>query len=573
MEAMQNGETSPRSMEVMHVVKRSGGREEISFDKITKRIRSLSSELKVDPTRVSQKVIENVKDGITTKELDEVSASVAAHMALEHPDYTDLAGRIAVSNHQKNTLPSFYKTMKILYEATNLSDQPSPIISKELWDTTKKHRREIEEAIDYERDYLYDYFGFQTLTRAYLLKYKGKILERIQHMWMRVALGIHGTDLQAAFESYELMSKKFFTHATPTLYNAGTPKPQLSSCFLLECEDSIEGIFKAVTQCANISKWAGGIGMHIHDIRCKGSPIYGTNGVSNGLIPLARTLNAVSRYIDQCHAPDSIVWTSRGFSEISQLTYTDQLLGGDGKYHDIVKILEHDYDGDLIEMTMSSGHSSKCTPGQQYLVSRTYKASEFPSEDKAIYLEANELLEGDYIVTKNPTFVRDIQEWGTDDCYVLGLLMRSNTTSNRFHVVGNTEETLFLSSYLDERTIPYDKGEDGIWWSSHRMFPYTTNTIRTGKSGRVILPDGALHLPAAKARRLLDGMGPNTNYHNLDNVEYLEAITTPISYSKVATIQAHKKAMTKVYDVVLKDIDSYMTIIGLAHHGIADVSS
>ena len=216
---------------VMHVIKRNGVREEISFDKITKRIKSLAADLKVDPTRVSQKVIENLSDGITTKELDDVSASVAAHMALEHPDYSDLAGRIAVSNHQKNTDKSFYKTMKTLYEATDINDQHSPIISKELWDVTKKHKKEIEDAIDYERDFLYDYFGFQTLTRAYLLRYRGKIMERVQHMWMRVALGIHGIDIESALESYHMMSSKLFTHATPTLYNAGTPRPQLSSCF------------------------------------------------------------------------------------------------------------------------------------------------------------------------------------------------------------------------------------------------------------------------------------------------------------------------------------------------------
>ena len=231
----------------MEVVKRNGTRETISFDKITKRIRSLGKNLQIDPLKISQKVIENLYDGVSTSELDELTAQQAASMCLEHPDHSMLAGNVASSNHQKNTSNSFFKTMKMLYEATDINDQHSPIISKELFDVVKKHKKEIEDAIDYERDFLYDFFGFQTLKRSYLLKVKGEPVERVQHMLMRVSLGIHTTggsvDLQSALETYDLMSRKMFTHATPTLFNSGTPKPQLSSCFLLGMEDSIEGNF------------------------------------------------------------------------------------------------------------------------------------------------------------------------------------------------------------------------------------------------------------------------------------------------------------------------------------------
>ena len=285
---------------LMKVLKRDNSTEPVSFDKITKRIKSLSNNLNVDHIKVSQKVIENIYDGVTTYELDELSAQIAAGMSVENPDYSQLAGRITCSNYQKRTPKSFFKVMKMLYEYRDKNNQSAPLISKELFDIVKKNKKIIEDAIQHERDYYYDFFGFKTLYRSYLMKVNGIPMERIQHMWMRVALGIHGEDINSAIETYNLMSEKYFTHATPTLFNAGTTRPQLSSCFLIAMQDdSIPGIFNTLNQCAQISKWAGGIGLHIHNIRAKGTHIRGTNGTSNGIVPMLKVFNHTARYVDQ----------------------------------------------------------------------------------------------------------------------------------------------------------------------------------------------------------------------------------------------------------------------------------
>ena len=285
---------------LMKVLKRDNSTEPVSFDKITKRIKSLSNNLNVDHIKVSQKVIENIYDGVTTYELDELSAQIAAGMSVENPDYSQLAGRITCSNYQKRTPKSFFKVMKMLYEYRDKNNQSAPLISKELFDIVKKNKKIIEDAIQHERDYYYDFFGFKTLYRSYLMKVNGIPMERIQHMWMRVALGIHGEDINSAIETYNLMSEKYFTHATPTLFNAGTIRPQLSSCFLIAMQDdSIPGIFNTLNQCAQISKWAGGIGLHIHNIRAKGTHIRGTNGTSNGIVPMLKVFNHTARYVDQ----------------------------------------------------------------------------------------------------------------------------------------------------------------------------------------------------------------------------------------------------------------------------------
>ncbi|GAF99982.1 unnamed protein product, partial [marine sediment metagenome] len=236
---------------------------------------------------------------VKTSELDELASELCASMIIGEPEYGILASRIIISNHHKNTSPSFSETIHILYN--NITNQEkSPLISKELYDTVIKNKNKLNDKINYDRDYNFDYFGFKTLERAYLMKSNGKVIERPQQMIMRVALGIHGKDFKDALNTYELMSKQFFIHATPTLFNSGTPRPQLSSCFLLAMKsDSIDGIFKTVSDCANISKWAGGIGLHIHNIRCKDSPIRGTNGISNGIVPMLRVFNNTARYVDQ----------------------------------------------------------------------------------------------------------------------------------------------------------------------------------------------------------------------------------------------------------------------------------
>ncbi|KNE59053.1 ribonucleoside-diphosphate reductase large subunit [Allomyces macrogynus ATCC 38327] len=289
---------------VMLVVKRDGRKERVAFDKITARIAKLCYGLNteyLDPAAVAQKVVQGVYNGVTTVELDNLAAETAAYLTTTHPDYAVLAARIAVSNLHKETKKQFSSVMTDLFEYVNpINDKPSPMISAETYALIQKHADRLNSAIIYDRDYNYNFFGFKTLERSYLLKINGKVAERPQHMLMRVAVGIHGEDIEKAIETYNLMSEKYFTHASPTLFNAGTPRPQLSSCFLVSMkDDSIEGIYDTLKTCAMISKSAGGIGLNVHCIRASGSYIAGTNGYSNGLVPMLRVFNNTARYVDQ----------------------------------------------------------------------------------------------------------------------------------------------------------------------------------------------------------------------------------------------------------------------------------
>src|ERR1700712_615273 len=288
----------------MFVQKRNGKRESVKFDKITARIEKLCYGLErrfVNSIDVAKKVIEGLYDGVTTTELDNLAAETAASLTVKHPDYALLASRIAVSNLHKNTTKSFSHTMQLLHECTDSRNgKYLPLLAEDVWKIIHDNAELLDSTIIYDRDYGFDYFGFKTLEKSYLLKLDGKVVERPQHMYMRVAIGIHKEDIENAIKTYHLMSERWFTHATPTLFNAGTPKPQMSSCFLLTMkEDSIDGIYDTLKQTAKISQSAGGIGLSIHNIRATGSYIGGTNGTSNGIIPMLRVFNDTARYVDQ----------------------------------------------------------------------------------------------------------------------------------------------------------------------------------------------------------------------------------------------------------------------------------
>ena len=288
----------------MLVIKRDGRKESVKFDKITARIDKLSYGLNTDFVKtieIAKKVIDGLYDGVSTQELDELAAETAATLTTRHPDFATLAARIAVSNLHKTTSKSFSSTMKRLYTYVNpKTGENASLLSKEVYGVINKNAALLDSSIIYDRDFSYDYFGFKTLEKSYLLRLDGKVIERPQHMLMRVAIGIHMDDIDSVLETYNLLSEKWFTHATPTLFNAGTPKPQLSSCFLLTMkEDSIDGIYDTLKQCAKISQSAGGIGLSIHNVRGTGSYIKGTNGVSNGIIPMLRNFDMTARYVDQ----------------------------------------------------------------------------------------------------------------------------------------------------------------------------------------------------------------------------------------------------------------------------------
>tara|TARA_B110000305_G_C19464583_1_gene656967 strand:- start:4325 stop:6808 length:2484 start_codon:yes stop_codon:yes gene_type:complete len=286
----------------MKVKKRNGSLEDVSFDKILHRVKKIGidAHINVNYSSLVMKIIDQLYDGIDTTKIDELTAEHCASQSTTHPDFSTLASHITISNHHKNTTSSFLDATTSLYNFYDVHGIHSPLIDKSHYDNVIKNIDKLEGLIDYKRDYLIDYFGFKTLERAYLFRIHGKIIERPQHMWMRVSIAIHGTDIDKIKTTYDLMSTKHFTHATPTLFNAGTKRNQLSSCFLMAMEnDSIDGIYNTLKDCANISKYAGGIGLHIHDIRAKGSHIRGTNGTSNGIIPMLRVFNNTARYVDQ----------------------------------------------------------------------------------------------------------------------------------------------------------------------------------------------------------------------------------------------------------------------------------
>ncbi len=441
-------------MSSMYVVKRDGRREEVSFDKVLRRIQASGRGLDVNPALIAQKVLARIYDGVRTSELDELAAQLASAASTVQPDYGTLAARIAVSNHQANTSASFAEVIRTLSTQTHpKTGAPIRYISEELDAVVAAHAATIDAHIDYERDFLFDYFGFKTLERAYLLKdSQGKILERPQHMWMRVALGIWGADLDNAFKTYDLMSTKMFTHATPTLFNAGTPNPQLSSCYLLAVDDdSISGIYKTLSDSAKISKHAGGIGIHIHNIRAKGSLIHGTNGTSNGIVPMLRVFNSTARYVDQCFAANTLVLTDRGEIHISEVKAGDKVLTSgceeavdvDGKHafsfangptwNSVTHALKHNYKGPLIEVTLEGEAATpvRCTPKHPVLAIRARDMGAYRLDTaKLDYLEIGWLSAGDYIAqpvgsgaaaTFSLTAIKSVVECGEFDGHLYDL--------------------------------------------------------------------------------------------------------------------------------------------------------
>ena len=395
----------------MNVVKRNGKLEPVSFDKVLYRIQTAATGLEVNPTLIAQRTLLRIYDGVKTSELDELAAQLSISLMTTNLDYGTLASRIAISNHHKNTSDKFTDVIEELsHQTVNKTGETISNVSQELVDICQKYGDQINAKIDYERDYLFDYFGFKTLEKLqYLLRNtKGKTLERPQHLIMRVSLALWGSvSLEQAFETYDLLSQKLFIHATPTNFNAGTPRQQLSSCFLLSMKsDSIVGIYDTLKDCAMISKHAGGIGLHIHNIRAKGSLIRGTNGTSNGIVPMLRNFNDTARYVDQCFTPDTLVYTEQGLKEISTILPGDKVLTSDGTYHMVQKQVIHDYSGKMWSIQLKGHHSSVTVTEEHPILSiksdgeslETVLAQCNSGLKEKEYHEIKELSVGDYTV-------------------------------------------------------------------------------------------------------------------------------------------------------------------------------
>lgn len=396
---------------MIKVIKRNGKKEPVMLDKILDRITQQTYGLDqkwIVPFEVAQKVIEGIMPDIQTSVLDSLAMETAASLTTKHPDYSTLAARLAITALHKETKKSFSETVSDLYKYIDPKTRKhSPIVSKVFRDIVKKHADELDSAIVHSRDHNFDYFGFKTLEKSYLLKLDGKVAERPQYMYMRTALQVCGEDIQGVIDTYNLLSEGYYTHATPTLFNSGTTRPQLSSCFLLDTEsDSIEGIFNTLKESAQISKNAGGIGISFTKVRAKGTYIAGTNGTSNGIIPFLKIFNETARAVDQCFTSDSKVITDGGLVNINEINEGDSVLTSDGKFNKVIKRKEFTKDDEFVVIKTNSG-LNKVTKEHQILVIRNLPSD---IEDSSIILgikngvyniewvSANELLKSDKIV-------------------------------------------------------------------------------------------------------------------------------------------------------------------------------
>jgi ribonucleoside-diphosphate reductase alpha subunit len=515
----------------MYVIKRNGKREVVSFDKILARVKKLCYELNpefIDSTLVSMKVIQGIYDGVTTTELDNLAAETAATMATIHPDYAKLAARIAVSNLHKNTSKSFSKVVKELYHYIDpKTGQKAGLIADDVYSIIQKNADKLDSAIIYDRDYDFDFFGFRTLERSYLLRMNTEVVERPQQLFMRVSVGIHKEDIAAAIETYNMMSEKWFIHATPTLFNAGTPKPQMSSCFLLSMvDDSIEGIFETLKRCALISQSAGGIGISAHNIRATGSYIKGTGGISNGLVPMLRVFNDTARYVDQCFHPDTIVYTKNGIKRIDDIVLHEELISHDGTFNKVGRLLRHAYAGDMIEISVKQSiEPILVTPTHQFLVLRNQKR--MVNHDvirnrmeknfiEAEWIEAKDLTTDDLISFPIPDYAYDIEEYSLADCRFYGMMLGDGhiaKSGKQAHITQNkeTDDIIFIKQYLYENGIHWTEstveGEKKVrfTWSAHLGFKFSRAMLYDQNDEKMVHPS-MLHLPKEKVLQIVKGV-------------------------------------------------------------------
>ena len=519
----------------MRVTKRDGKLEDIAFDKILTRIKKLGQEagIQINYSSLAMKVIDQLYDKIETTKIDELAAEQCAALSTQHPDYGTLASRIVVSNHQKNTEPLFSNVVSALYEFKNVHGEHKPLLSNLLYDFTIKYSKELNEMIVHERDYLIDFFGFKTLERAYLFKIGNKIVERIQHMWMRVAIAIHSdldnpNSLELIKETYDLMSQKFFTHATPTLFNAGTPRPQLSSCYLIAMEDdSLDGIYNTLKDCAQISKWAGGVGLHIHNIRAKGTHIQGTNGTSNGLVPMLRVFNNTARFVDQCVHPETIIYTTNGPIQIQHCSFGEtKIFNLNGTCEIIENVLEHPYEGEIYNIeTMHCIDNLKITPEHPVFVLRNQKKGlnyDLITNrlNKNIvsfeWIESKELNYDDMLIYKIPNYSIDNINLNEDDCYMYGIILGDGCMHNEdqngylsLHTITKNHILKFAIKYFENKCIQYridvNENTTRIRWNKNINMPFRYNDIYDINKNKYVHSKW-LNLPLNKSKFILKGL-------------------------------------------------------------------
>jgi ribonucleoside-diphosphate reductase alpha subunit len=595
----------------MYVTKRNGISEIVSFDKILKRIKNVGQQvnIKINYTTLAMKVIDQLYSGISTTKIDELTSEQCASMSSIHPDYNILAGRITISNHHKNTNNSFVDVMQSLYNYKDIHGNHCPMVTEEFINNVLKYGNELEQMCDYSRDYLIEYFGFKTLERAYLMKINKKVVERPQHLWLRVSIGIHGNNLDKIRETYELMSNKYFTHATPTLFNAGTLHPQLSSCYLLAMEsDSINGIYNTLKDCALISKWAGGIGLHIHNIRAAGSHIRGTNGSSNGIVPMLKVFNNTAKYVDQCVHPKSIIYTTDGPIQIQDcIPGVTNVFNRSGNTETIHKVLEHTYTGEILRIKLYDINDTEnrdliITPEHPiYAIENVFSsivhADLTSGFSKMNWICAKDLVPNDWIAFSIPNHIIDYSELTEDVCYIYGIILSGiilhnpdeQLYMNKITVSASPKNIKIIEEYLNMNCVEYhiketlnsmyketiDSMFNNIEWNQTVNLPFCKSDF-IGSNGKYNIGKRWLFLPDNKIQRILDGIGLSYSSELAKFISFFKlrlCVCSPNIIKFNDNILIKIKSINKeiysgiLYDLQMKNEHNYLLQYGLVHNG------
>ena len=570
----------------MFVTKRNGSKEEVLFDKITERIKKLinkKEEKFINATLVGQKVVGFIHSGITTEELDVESAKICVNLCTTHPLYSNLGGRILVSNLQKKTLDSFSETVMRINSDNNFYDQ-------KFYKWVMLNSKELDDMIDYSRDYQFDYFGFKTLERAYLIKNQktGYIYERPQHMWMRVAAFLNQDDLSQVKKTYDLLSSGYYTHASPTLFNSANKRSQLSSCFLLGTGDSMDDITNTWKSLSSISKWGGGIGVHVSNIRAKDSLIRGTNGPSSGIIPMLQVYNSIARYVNQCFIGETKIYTDKGLVAIKDLKVGDNVYTNDGTLKNILKIYNDNYDKNVLDIKIMHNFEqpTSVTPEHPFYVIKNQKKGTNYSvitnrlEKELVeheWVEAKNLTENDLICIPIPKYEKDFTSYSDSDCYIYGIMLGDGHICNNRNEAGITlgknkkhiKESLI--KYLELHTINYWESEnestDFIRWTVSSKFKFTRNQLYD-KDNLKKIDDVFLNLPIEKSKWIVKGLLDTdgciskeltlelTSQQVIESVKYIllrmGILTSGYSRDRVGNVSSYKNITTRLPTWVLR---------------------
>lgn len=584
----------------MKIKKRDGRFEQLSFDKIMYRLKKIKNDAtlpnkenatgklsSIDTDLVAQKVILSIYDGVSSSELDEEAARIAISMT-ENPEYARLASRIIISNLHKNTTECFSDIMDRLYTNVDKNDNPAPILADDIITFIRENKDALNEIIDYKRDYLFDYFGFKTLEKSYLMKINGKIVERPQHLYMRVAIQVHKNDIENVIKTYNLISQHYFTFASPTLFNAGSRLGNLSSCFLIGSHDSIEGIFKTMSDVAKISKVGGGIGIHINNIRSKGSVIRGTNGISDGIIPMLKVYNSISTYVNQCFTPDTPVYSRDGIKRMDKVTTEDYLVTLDGSFKKVNEVIISQKSEEILEIAIACGMSpvcctkvhdiyalrSKSRTGKDRLLEQLKSGVKKPS-----FIPAEKLSSNDYVAFPIPTFEQDLDTWTLERCKEYGTSLITCDTLTHFETdvlhLPKSKLAVVIAAMMD-RCV---KKQGGLLFSCDSLNVIQSMKYMMLRMGILTSPGkkgNASILKIPKIQALKDhNLFTRFEIPKLPKFKKATAPKTPnvinffqfenVLYCRIKSI--NKKMYTgDVYDFNMIDNHNYLTDMGLVHN-------